>query len=112
MVDFCFSRPMLERVLRHVELMDRMMERIGVDPALAARIDGGSAWYDARTRCIGCCREAACHAWLAEAGPSAEPPGFCANAPFLRACLAAAAGPAASHVIHMAPVTSQAAPVT
>ena len=45
MRDFCYSRPMLNRVLQHAELMDRMMERLGVDPAAAARLENGMAWY-------------------------------------------------------------------
>ena len=68
MTDFCFSRPMLERVLHHAELMDRMMERVGVNAAVAARVDRGMAWYEARTRCIGCSSERQCRDWLARGG--------------------------------------------
>jgi hypothetical protein len=41
--DFCYSRPMLDRVMRQAELMDRMMGHVGVDPAPAARLDKGMA---------------------------------------------------------------------
>ena len=54
MSDFCYSRPMLKRVLKQAELMDRMRERLGVGAATAARLDKGTAWYEARTRCIAC----------------------------------------------------------
>ena len=88
MSDFCYSRPMLNRVIRQAELMDRMMERVGVDPAAAARIDRGMASYEARTRCIACCSERQCRDWLArsDAEASSEPPQFCHNAKFFRRC--------------------------
>ena len=54
MSDFCYSRPMLNRVLQQAELMDRMMERLGLDLAAAARLENGTVWYEARTRCIAC----------------------------------------------------------
>jgi Family of unknown function (DUF6455) len=87
MTDFCFRRPMLERILYHAELMDRMMVRVGVDAAIAVRPDRGMAWYEARTRCIGCCNERQCRDWLAplEIDASSEPPEFCCNAEFFRA---------------------------
>lgn len=31
MSDLCHGRPMLDRFFRHAELMDRMMERVGID---------------------------------------------------------------------------------
>ena len=54
MSDLCFSWPMLNHVLSQAELMDQMMSRLGVNPAVAARIDRGAAFYEARTRCIDC----------------------------------------------------------
>jgi hypothetical protein len=33
MIDFCFSRPMLEQILHHAELMERRMKRVGIDAA-------------------------------------------------------------------------------
>ena len=59
MSDFCYSRPTLNRIFSHAALMDRMMERAGVDSAGAARIDSGMAWYEARTECIACRKGAA-----------------------------------------------------
>ena len=87
MTDFCYSRPMLKRVLQQAALMDRMMEAVGVNPARAARIDRGTAWYEARSRCIACTSEPNCRSWLRQRGrakPSA-PPAFCANADYFRA---------------------------
>jgi hypothetical protein len=83
MGDFCYSRPMLERIFRHAELLDRMLERLGIDAVAAARLDGGMARYEARTKCIGCCRERQCSEWLARSAPG-EWPEFCCNAEFFR----------------------------
>jgi hypothetical protein len=79
---------MLRRVFRQVALMDRMMERVGVDAGAAARDGGGEAWFEARTRCIACCSGKQCRDWLASLpdGPPVEPPAFCHNADFLRRC--------------------------
>jgi hypothetical protein len=88
MSDLCYSRPMLNRIFRQAELMDRMMERVGVDPATAARLDKGMALYEARTRCIACCSERKCLDWLGRppAEGCSDPPEFCHNAEFFRSC--------------------------
>ncbi len=90
MTDFCFSRPMLERVYAQAGFMDRMMQHLGVRRVDAARVDRGMGWYEARTRCLGCQSESRCRAWLAETRVSAEAPSFCANAAFFNACRAIA----------------------
>jgi hypothetical protein len=82
MTDFCYGGPMLDQVLDHAELMDRMMERVGVDQVAVARLDQGMAFYEARTRCLSCPHEAACRGWLANAEVPAAAPEFCANAEF------------------------------
>ena len=86
MSDFCYSRPMLNRVLHQAELMDRMMERLGVDLAAAARFENGMAWYEARSQCIDCHSERQCQEWLKRAEPSIGPPDFCHNTAFFRSC--------------------------
>ena len=88
MSDFCYSRPMLKRVLKQAELMDRMMEHLGVNAATAARLDKGTAFYEARTRCIACHSERQCQDWLRRppVEPSMEPPEFCHNSAFFRRC--------------------------
>ena len=60
MHDLCYS----QRVLRQTGLMDHMMERLHVNPAFAASVDGGLAWYEARTKCIFCPNAQRCHDWL------------------------------------------------
>jgi Family of unknown function (DUF6455) len=86
MRDLWHGRPMLHRVMRHAELMDHMMERVGIDAAAAARLDKGMALFRARSKCLGCCRERQCSDWLAqsEIDASAEPPEFCSDAEFFR----------------------------
>lgn len=86
MSDFCYSRPMLDRVFRQAELMDRVMERLGVDPAMAARVERGMAVYEARTKCISCSHERECRHWLEGSVVRAGPADFCPNADFMRYC--------------------------
>jgi hypothetical protein len=88
MSDFCYSRPTLNLVLQQAELMDSIMELLGVDTATAARLDMGTAWYEARTRCIACHSEWQCQDWLRHppVKPSMEPPDFCHNSAFFRRC--------------------------
>jgi hypothetical protein len=87
MSDFCYSRPMLNRVLQQAELMDRMMERLGVDPATGVRLENGMAWYEARTRCIACHSERQCQDWLKRpVEPRMGAPDFCHNSAFFRRC--------------------------
>ena len=88
MGDLCYSRPMLDRVLSQAELMDRMIESVGVDPMALARLDRGMAWYEGRTRCIDCRHERQCRDWVEQQAALATPPDFCANAALFRACLA------------------------
>jgi hypothetical protein len=79
---------MLNRVLQQAELMDRMIERLGIDPVVAARLENGMAWYEARSQCIACHSERQCQEWLKRAPtePSIEPPDFCHNTAFFRSC--------------------------
>jgi Family of unknown function (DUF6455) len=87
--DFCYSRPMLNRIFRHAELMDRMMERVGVDPGVAVRLDRGMVWYEARSTCVSCCKEQQCHRWLQGSKGLQAPPEFCPNAEFFHCYTAA-----------------------
>jgi hypothetical protein len=82
--DFCLGRPMLDRVLRQAELMDRVMQQLGVNPAVAARMDRGLGFYEARTRCIACSHERECREALRSLATGPAP--FCPNAQFLRSC--------------------------
>jgi hypothetical protein len=46
--------PYSQRVRRQAGLMDQMMERLHLDEAFAASVDGGLALHQARTKCIFC----------------------------------------------------------
>jgi len=84
--DFCYSWPIFKRVFRQAELMDRMMERAGVNPVVAARLDKGMAWYEARTKCLDCRDGYQCRKWLERLDAPPMPPDFCPIAQFLRHC--------------------------
>jgi len=89
MRDFSCGLPMPDRIFRHAELMDRVMERLGIDPSVAARLDRGTGWYEARTRCLACRDERQCRLWLEQTDPvPAAPPRPCATAEFFRRCRA------------------------
>jgi len=92
MSDFCFSWPMFNLIFHQVELMDRMMDVVGVNPAVAVRVDEGAAWYEARTNCLSCCHECECHDWLECSDGLTLPPDFCPNVAFFRRCTQADAG--------------------
>ncbi len=87
MSDFCYSRPVFNRIFHQAELMDRMMEAVGVKTAVAARVDNGAAWYEARTNCISCHHERDCCNWLECSGGLPVPPVFCPNAEFFGRCV-------------------------
>ena len=86
MSDFCYSRPMFSRIFHQAELMDRMMEVVGVNPAVATRVDKGQAWYEARTNCISCRHECECRNWLECSEALPMPPNFCPNVEFFHRC--------------------------
>ena len=86
MSDFCYSWPLFNRVFRQAARMDRMMDRVGVSPSVAVRLESGMAWYEARTRCIDCVNEQSCRNWLESASPLSAAPDFCPNAQFFQEC--------------------------
>ena len=86
MSDFCYSWPVLNRIFHQVELMDRMMGLVGVNPAVAARVDKGAPWYEARINCISCCHERDCSNWLECSEGLPLPPDFCPNVEFFGRC--------------------------
>jgi Family of unknown function (DUF6455) len=86
MSDFCYSWPLFNRVFRQAARMDRMLDRVGVSPSVAVRLESGIAWYEARTRCIECVHEQCCRNWLESTSPSSAEPDFCPNAQFFEEC--------------------------
>src|ERR1700693_788240 len=82
MRDLCYSH----RVHRQAEVMGQMMERLGVNAAFAAGIDGGLVWHEARTECIFCPNVRQCCDWLEGAEPLPGPAEFCSNTQFFQGC--------------------------
>ena len=58
----------------------------GVDRFAAARVNGGMAWYEARTKCIFCRREKECVDWLESPEDAGDPRRFCPNVEFFMRC--------------------------
>ena len=69
------------------ELMDRMMQRMGVNQTEAARVDGGLAWLEARTKCLFCRRIGTCCKWIESSDAQTTPANFCQNYEFYRSCV-------------------------
>jgi hypothetical protein len=82
MRDLTFSQLMR----RQTKLMDKMMARLGVNPAVAAAVDGSLAWHEARTKCLFCSNVLQCRAWLEGAAPQGGPTEFCPNMIFFQGC--------------------------
>lgn len=78
--------PQTRRVWRQSGLFELMMERAGVDTVVAARRGGGAAMAHARGVCLRCPSDRECQNWLEGWEGSREPPDFCPNADFFRAC--------------------------
>ena len=78
--------PALIRDFHCPELMKRMMERVGVAPVEAVRVDGGLAWLEARTKCIFCRHVETCCNWLEGSDTSTTPEDFCPISKFFESC--------------------------
>jgi hypothetical protein len=76
------NHPTLVRYHNCVELMDRMMERMGVNPGEAVRADGGLAWLEARENCFYCQNVERCSDWLECSATT--PADFCPNSKLFR----------------------------
>ncbi|WP_436166910.1 DUF6455 family protein [Bosea sp. LjRoot9] len=66
-----------DRVERQARLMSTMLERIGIDPGLAAL--RGRTFAAAGRRCLWCAASQQCERWLEETGSAARGPSFCPN---------------------------------
>ncbi len=88
MSDYCYSFPIFNRVQTQAATMDRMVEKVGVDPLVAVRVENGMAWYEARTRCLECRSAERCTAWLdcTTHDGDADVPDFCPNNRFFQKC--------------------------
>jgi len=77
--------PLTDQVWRQFGQFDLVMERIRVDPVLAARKEGGAAIAQARNICLVCLRQKRCRSLL-EDGDAAAIMAFCPNAGFFDQC--------------------------
>lgn len=73
--------PTKEQLRRRDMLMDRMMQRCGVDSKAVRSVDGGLAFLEARAKCHHCPREEVCRRWLTIRNPR-RAPAFCPNNAF------------------------------
>lgn len=78
--------PQLRRVDAQARRLDDVMERLGIDPATAVRLESGTAFAEARRACIDCPQDRKCAAWLDASIILEAPPVFCPNAGFFAAC--------------------------
>jgi hypothetical protein len=78
--------PMFNQVRRRQELMDHMVQSLGVDVLTAIRVGDGQAFVEARARCRNCLHESECRNWLVSPETLPFPPNFCPNANFFRSC--------------------------
>jgi Family of unknown function (DUF6455) len=77
-----------KQLRRRYELMERMMQKRGVDTNAARCVDGGLAFLQAHAKCRYCLHEEACRRWLTIRAPRTSP-DFCPNAAFFLTCLSA-----------------------
>jgi len=75
-----------EQLRRRFDLMDRMMQRRGVDVCAAVAVDGGLAFIEARAKCRYCLHEEQCRRWLTLKAPR-NGAHFCPNAAFFSTCI-------------------------
>ena len=75
-------RPMVEQIWAREQILHRMLLRLGIDIATAARRGQGTAYSVARTNCIKCENAALCEAWLQSAVALDQPPACCRNSLF------------------------------
>lgn len=90
MSDQFYGFPLFNRVHTQADMMDRMMARTDADPLIAIRRDGGTSWYEARSRCIDCVADRLCRQWLdtGSCDERQDVPEFCANRAFIKSCRA------------------------
>ena len=80
--------PTPEQLQRRHELMDRMLQKRGVDANAGRRVDGGLAFHEARAKCRYCLHEEECRRWLTIRTPRTSP-DFCPNTAFFVTCRSA-----------------------
>jgi hypothetical protein len=77
---------MFRRVERQARRMHEVMRRMDVDAGRLARLRGGEAYAEARTRCLFCGTSEKCLRWLDDPTQAGRRPEFCPNLSLLEAC--------------------------
>ena len=70
---------MYKRLIRQADLMDTMVDKLGVRPALEGRADQAGVMRRAANRCMSCTESAACQQWLDDHETASEAPQYCRN---------------------------------
>jgi hypothetical protein len=76
---------MFHRVENRARRMHEMMQRLGVDTCVLARLRRGDAYAEARGRCLSCGTSDKCLRWLEQPGDGKRPE-FCPNLTLFEAC--------------------------
>ncbi len=79
--------PQTERVWRQFAQLDIVLERLEIDPILAARKSGGTAMAKARDVCLACVLQRKCSQRLEGQQQACTILEFCPNAEFLKECI-------------------------
>ncbi len=67
------------RILRHGDLFETMVQKLGLRPALARLPHAADVKRRAANRCISCRYGDSCETWLKQATSDDTPPDFCRN---------------------------------
>jgi len=78
--------PQTERVWRQFARLDIVLERLKIDPMLAARKSGGTAMATARNVCLACIHQRECSQRLQGEQQVFTILEFCPNAEFFKEC--------------------------
>ncbi len=78
--------PQTERVWRQFAQLDLVLQRLEIDPVLAARKSGGRAMANARDICLACLFQRECSQRLERGDDPRAVLEFCPNAGFFREC--------------------------
>jgi hypothetical protein len=79
--------PLTDRVWRQFAQLDVVLERLEIDPVLAARKSGGTAMAKARDVCLACILQRQCSQRLESEQQACTILEFCPNAEFLEECI-------------------------
>lgn len=68
-----------DRVFRHMDLMDRMMDAVGVTNSLKSLPGAAGVLRRSTVRCLRCANADSCKAFLDTNQTAQEAPGYCRN---------------------------------